>query len=77
MPEYSFLEPRGMGIFDGKEVASVLPEVSHDVRFRFLFWISSAPCLGSATIAILIGLGRQHRVRTFPGQRRRFLAFYL
>ncbi|CAM9896935.1 unnamed protein product [Ascophyllum nodosum] len=27
MPEYSFLEPRGMGIFDGKEVASVLPEV--------------------------------------------------
>ncbi|CAN0467372.1 unnamed protein product, partial [Ectocarpus sp. 12 AP-2014] len=27
IPEYSFLEPRGMGIFDGKEVATVLPEV--------------------------------------------------
>lgn len=27
MPEYAFLDPRGMGIFDGKEVATVLPEV--------------------------------------------------
>ncbi|CAN0125763.1 unnamed protein product [Ectocarpus sp. 8 AP-2014] len=27
IPEYAFLEPRGMGIFDGKEVATVLPEV--------------------------------------------------
>lgn len=27
MPEYAFLEPRGMGIFDGKEAAAVLPEV--------------------------------------------------
>lgn len=28
VPEYSFLDPRGMGIFDGKEAASILPEVS-------------------------------------------------
>lgn len=27
VPEYAFLEPRGMGIFDGKDVASVLPVV--------------------------------------------------
>lgn len=26
VPEYAFLEPRGMGIFDGKEAAAVLPE---------------------------------------------------
>lgn len=28
MPEYAFLEPRGMGIYDGKDAAAVLPEVS-------------------------------------------------
>lgn len=27
VPEYAFLEPRGMGIFDGKEAAAILPEV--------------------------------------------------
>ncbi|CAB1103667.1 unnamed protein product [Ectocarpus sp. CCAP 1310/34] len=31
IPEYAFLEPRGMGIFDGKEVATVLPEAEGKV----------------------------------------------
>lgn len=57
VPEYSFLEPRGMGIFDGKDVSSVLPVVSSvflslEFSARFacsfelpFFWIQNLRCV--------------------------------